>query len=149
MNCPPDTDTPGFAIENQTKPEETHLLSETAGLYSPSSVARYFDSIYQMSLNLIKGIFWKLKSQTYSIIRLHFRQLVEDTLEGKFLSTSGFDGWILTSLCSAMTNTSFKEAITQSFLIGLFRFGTWFTVKNFYRIIHNCHRKRNEGKKKA
>ena len=78
-----------------------------------------------------------------------FRQLVEDTLEGKFLSTSGFDGWILTSLCSAMTNTSFKEAITQSFLIGLFRFGTWFTVKNFYRIIHNCHRKRNEGKKKA
>ena len=40
MNCPPDTDTPGFAIENQTKPEETHLLSETAGLFSPSVVAR-------------------------------------------------------------------------------------------------------------
>ena len=40
VNCPPDTDTPGFAIENQTKPEETHLLSETAGLFSPSAVAR-------------------------------------------------------------------------------------------------------------
>ena len=48
MNCPPDTDTPGFETENQTKPEETHLISETAGLFQPDQVAR-FVSYYLLS----------------------------------------------------------------------------------------------------
>ncbi|MBN2013120.1 SDR family oxidoreductase [candidate division KSB1 bacterium] len=38
--CPPDTDTPGFAIENQTKPPETRAVSEMAKLTSPDKVAR-------------------------------------------------------------------------------------------------------------
>mmetsp|Transcript_41517 Transcript_41517/g.93625 ORF Transcript_41517/g.93625 Transcript_41517/m.93625 type:complete len:355 (-) Transcript_41517:229-1293(-) len=37
---PPDTDTPGFALENTCKPEETRLISETAGLFKPDEVAR-------------------------------------------------------------------------------------------------------------
>ena len=41
VNCPPDTDTPGFAVENQTKPEETHLIAGGAGLFQPSAIARY------------------------------------------------------------------------------------------------------------
>lgn len=36
---PPDTDTPGFAVENQTKPFETHYISGSAGLMQPEEVA--------------------------------------------------------------------------------------------------------------
>lgn len=37
---PPDTDTPGFETENKTKPEETRLVSESAGLFTAEAVAR-------------------------------------------------------------------------------------------------------------
>jgi 3-dehydrosphinganine reductase len=37
--CPPDTDTPGFAEENKTKPEETKAISASAKLMSPDDVA--------------------------------------------------------------------------------------------------------------
>lgn len=32
---PPDTNTPGFVLENQSKPEECRLISETAGVWEP------------------------------------------------------------------------------------------------------------------
>jgi len=44
--CPPDTDTPGFATENLTKPEATRVLSENAKVMSAADVARV----------LVKGI---------------------------------------------------------------------------------------------
>jgi len=44
--CPPDTETPGFKVENQTKPPETAEISASASLKSPLYVARA----------LIKGI---------------------------------------------------------------------------------------------
>ncbi|XP_062260047.1 3-ketodihydrosphingosine reductase [Platichthys flesus] len=37
---PPDTDTPGFAEENKSKPLETKLISETAGVCQPDQVAK-------------------------------------------------------------------------------------------------------------
>ncbi|XP_071541317.1 3-ketodihydrosphingosine reductase [Panulirus ornatus] len=37
---PPDTDTPGFEEENKTKPVETKLISEAAGLFKPEDVAQ-------------------------------------------------------------------------------------------------------------
>jgi short-subunit dehydrogenase len=37
--CPPDTDTPGFAVENLTKPAETRAISEAAKLMTPEAVA--------------------------------------------------------------------------------------------------------------
>nr|XP_020761252.1 3-ketodihydrosphingosine reductase [Odocoileus virginianus texanus] len=37
---PPDTDTPGFAKENQTKPLETRLISETTSVCKPEQVAK-------------------------------------------------------------------------------------------------------------
>ena len=43
---PPDTDTPGFIKENETKPLETKLISEGAKLLKPDDVAKA----------LIKGI---------------------------------------------------------------------------------------------
>jgi len=39
---PPDTDTPGFERENQTKPPETAILSESANLYTPEKVAKQY-----------------------------------------------------------------------------------------------------------
>jgi len=38
--CPPDTDTPGFAEENKTKPEETKAISSTARLMKAEDVAK-------------------------------------------------------------------------------------------------------------
>ena len=37
--CPPDTDTPGFAVENTTKPPETHAVSANAKVLTPDQVA--------------------------------------------------------------------------------------------------------------
>ncbi|KAG0428619.1 hypothetical protein HPB47_024406 [Ixodes persulcatus] len=37
---PPDTDTPGFAEEQRTKPVETKLICASGGLHSPETVAR-------------------------------------------------------------------------------------------------------------
>lgn len=37
---PPDTQTPGFVEENKTKPVETRLISEAAGLFMPEQVAK-------------------------------------------------------------------------------------------------------------
>ena len=37
--CPPDTDTPGFATENLTKPEETRAISATAKVLPPAAIA--------------------------------------------------------------------------------------------------------------
>lgn len=43
---PPDTDTPGFAVENRTKPPECVAVSESGGLMQPEEVAE----------DLVKGI---------------------------------------------------------------------------------------------
>ncbi|KAJ4431888.1 hypothetical protein ANN_20494 [Periplaneta americana] len=40
LSFPPDTDTPGLAIEEKTKLMETKLISESAGLMSPEAVAK-------------------------------------------------------------------------------------------------------------
>jgi short-subunit dehydrogenase len=37
--CPPDTDTPGYAVENITKPRETKAISSAAKLLTPERVA--------------------------------------------------------------------------------------------------------------
>jgi 3-dehydrosphinganine reductase len=38
--CPPDTDTPGFEVENRTKPDETKAISASARVMHPDAVAR-------------------------------------------------------------------------------------------------------------
>lgn len=38
--CPADTDTPGFEVENRTKPPETVAVSGNAKIYQPDEVAR-------------------------------------------------------------------------------------------------------------
>ncbi|KAF0302221.1 3-ketodihydrosphingosine reductase [Amphibalanus amphitrite] len=49
---PPDTDTPGFEQENRTKPEETRLICETAGLFPPEKVAqKLLDDVMAGTIN--------------------------------------------------------------------------------------------------
>ncbi|MGI6615472.1 MAG: SDR family oxidoreductase [Dethiobacteria bacterium] len=64
--CPPDTDTPGFAAENATKPEETKEASKGAKLMSPDEVARQLISgIKKGTFMIIPGfdgkMTWRLK----------------------------------------------------------------------------------------
>ncbi len=40
LSFPPDTDSPGFAIEQIGKPPETELISAATGLYQPDQVAK-------------------------------------------------------------------------------------------------------------
>jgi len=49
--CPPDTATPGFEVENRTKPEETKAISANARLMHPDKVAEAFIN------GIIKGKF--------------------------------------------------------------------------------------------
>nr|UVW99761.1 3-dehydrosphinganine reductase [Sogatella furcifera] len=78
---PPDTDTPGFAEEEKAKLEETRLISESAGLWSPDRVAR---------------------------------AILDDAIDGKFFSTVGLEGNILTTACAGMSPVgSFFELMWQ------------------------------------
>jgi len=53
---PPDTDTPGFERENETKPFETAAISETAKIYQPEVVARqYLDGISRNRFQIMFG----------------------------------------------------------------------------------------------
>lgn len=40
ISFPPDTDTPGFEVEETSKPPETKIISGGGGLYSPDVVAK-------------------------------------------------------------------------------------------------------------
>lgn len=55
--CPPDTDTPGFETENQTKPEETRALSATAKVMSADAVAdALFRGMARRSFLIVPGV---------------------------------------------------------------------------------------------
>jgi NAD(P)-dependent dehydrogenase (short-subunit alcohol dehydrogenase family) len=51
--CPPDTDTPGYELENRTKPPETWAIGETAKLVEPEVVARALIEGVRKERNLI------------------------------------------------------------------------------------------------
>lgn len=53
---PPDTDTPGMAKENETKPEECKILSESVRLFSAEEVAKVFiKGIRKRKYNILPG----------------------------------------------------------------------------------------------
>lgn len=53
---PPDTDTPGFAFENQSKPPETALISSTAKLVTAEKVADIFvDGLLRRKFEILPG----------------------------------------------------------------------------------------------
>jgi short-subunit dehydrogenase len=59
--CPPDTDTPGFATENLTKPAETKAISASAKVMSSDAVAKeLIDGIRKNTFMIIPGFDGKL-----------------------------------------------------------------------------------------
>lgn len=56
LSLPPDTDTPGLAEENKTKPKETKVLCATSGLVKPEEVANKLMNDALVSLVLINVI---------------------------------------------------------------------------------------------
>ncbi len=71
---PPDTDTPGMANENKTKPIETALMSETVGLLSAEAVAEKFvDGILKEKFSIHpkgSGWVWRLNRHTPGLVRV-------------------------------------------------------------------------------
>jgi len=71
---PPDTDTPGLANENKTKPAETAIMSETAGLLSPDAVARTFvDGILAGRFSIHpkgSGWIWRVNRYAPGLVRI-------------------------------------------------------------------------------
>jgi 3-dehydrosphinganine reductase len=54
---PSDTETPGFEIENQTKPPETAMISEAARVFSAGDVAEVFvEGLIKGKLTIVFGI---------------------------------------------------------------------------------------------
>ncbi|XP_011310817.1 3-ketodihydrosphingosine reductase [Fopius arisanus] len=115
LSMPPDTDTPGFAVEELTKPVETKLISGSSGAISPDVVAH---------------------------------QMFEDALAGKFFSTSGIDGFMLTTLCCGMSPvSSFAQLVLEVLLMGPFRLVSACYLASFDRIIKSCMKTRDLNKK--
>uniref|UniRef100_A0A1B6FIX8 3-dehydrosphinganine reductase n=1 Tax=Cuerna arida TaxID=1464854 RepID=A0A1B6FIX8_9HEMI len=112
---PPDTDTPGFEIEERNKPMETRLISQTAGLISPDVVAS---------------------------------QLLSDAVAGKFFSTVGFEGFMLTTVCAGMSPiTSLIDLLSQVTLMGLIRLVSVYYLLSFQSIVKKCMKEKDLAKK--
>ncbi len=66
---PPDTDTPQLAAENQTKPPETKLISETAQLWTADGVAqKIIQGMIQGKFTIAPGWEMTLLNKLHSII---------------------------------------------------------------------------------
>ncbi|AFM13604.1 SDR family oxidoreductase [Turneriella parva] len=71
--CPPDTETPGYAIENQTKPVETQALSAGAKLMTAEAVAQKFVNgiergKFLINCNFDSALIYRLKSIWPSLV---------------------------------------------------------------------------------
>lgn len=76
--CPPDTDTPGFHIENRTKPEETKAVSGNLKLMQPDEVARaLIKGMRKGKFIIIPG----LDSKLTSMAKRFFPSLVEYVMD--------------------------------------------------------------------
>lgn len=76
--CPPDTETPGFEVENQTKPQETKEISKSAKLLQPEEVAKQaIQGMEGNSFMIIPGFDGKL---TYWLKR-HFPFIVNMVMD--------------------------------------------------------------------
>jgi 3-dehydrosphinganine reductase len=111
---PPDTDTPGFAKENESKPEECRLISETAGLSDPADIAR------KMLLSATS------KNPPFAV-HCNFDGFLVSTL------TAGF-----------APITTFLDGVAQISLNSLLRWVSLFYLNDWYRIIRNCQQQKKD-----
>ncbi|KAG7203593.1 hypothetical protein KM043_013635 [Ampulex compressa] len=92
----------------------------------------------------------KLISDTAGLVSPHdvAHKTFQDALAGKFFSTIGIDGFMLTNLCAGMAPiASIAEFMLQVTLMGLFRFISIGYLMSFQKIIQNCMKTRDKNKK--
>eukprot|EP00571_Detonula_confervacea_P008131 CAMPEP_0172318390 /NCGR_PEP_ID=MMETSP1058-20130122/34757_1 /TAXON_ID=83371 /ORGANISM="Detonula confervacea, Strain CCMP 353" /LENGTH=393 /DNA_ID=CAMNT_0013033219 /DNA_START=16 /DNA_END=1197 /DNA_ORIENTATION=- len=106
---PPDTNTPGYEIENQSKPEACRLISEGSGIWDPAVVGK------------------KMVNEALS----------SDPSFDIYFGLDGWMLSMLTSGMNPVT--SVVDAICQVTLMGLLRFISLFYLMDFGRITQNCH----------
>ncbi|KAK8383624.1 hypothetical protein O3P69_015829 [Scylla paramamosain] len=71
------------------------------------------------------------------------KKLVDDALQGNFISTVGFEGFMLTTLCAGMGPvTDSLSLLSQMFLTGLFRLISAFYLWSFSNIVRREHEKK-------
>ena len=77
---PPDTDTPGMAKENETKPEECKILSESVKLLSAEEVAKVFiKGIRKRKYNILPG-----KAKMVWLLYRFLPRLVRSIMDGDY-----------------------------------------------------------------
>jgi len=113
---PPDTKTPGYEIENRTKPEECRLISESGGIWDPEVVGKKMVN-EALSPNPSFDIYFGI--------------------DGWMLAT-------LTSGMNPVT--SLGDVICQVALMGLLRFISLFYLMDFGRITQCCHDSKEKRK---
>ena len=114
---PPDTETPGLAAENETKPKETFLISDSAGVFQPDIVAKTMIDA-AISANPPFNVYFGL--------------------EGWMLST-------LSAGMSPVHGL--VDGLCQVFLMSLLRFVSLFYLWDFTRIIAKCGKDEKKDKK--
>lgn len=78
--CPPDTQTPGLELENQTKPKETIAISEGGGLLQPDDIAKaVVQSLSNSSFYILPG--FDAKSTFW--VKRHFPFLIDWMIKRK------------------------------------------------------------------
>ena len=81
------------------------------------------------------------------MVLLFFRTLLHEGLKGKFLTSCGFDGWLLTNGTIGMAPSSLKDLLMQITTMGLARLIMWGHIQYFASIVRNCYKKREISKK--
>jgi 3-dehydrosphinganine reductase len=77
---PPDTNTPGFATENQSKPPECSIMSEGAKILQPKQVAiTFIKGILKKQLYIFPG-----ESKMVQWIFRHFPRIVHKNIDGSY-----------------------------------------------------------------
>lgn len=74
--------------------------------------------------------------------------IFNDSLDGRFSSTIGIEGWLLSNLCCGMSPiSSFSQMFIQILLLGPLRLMGIYFLKDFDKIIRDCIKQQQEVKK--
>ena len=89
--CPPDTETPGYAEEQKTKPFETQKLSESAKLISAAAVAdKYIKKLrkrkFIITVNFESALFYKINGAFPGVVRTMIDRMIRNAQKLKIKS---------------------------------------------------------------
>lgn len=124
---PPNTDTEGFAVEKEEMPEETRVISGSAGLFPAGEVAKN-------TISTIENGGFSATTGNNRYFRLHNTHIL------------GLEGWMLRSLTSgASPEPNVFEAICQTLFGGLFRGIMLVYLGQFNSVVERIHQQKTEA----